>query len=271
MRLTASLVLYQNDPAEFGVAIASYLDGSDGSLIVVDNSPAPLSHPAFSDPRVEYIFAGANLGFGRAHNLALAHVAGDSDAHLLLNPDVAFGPDVLPALVSFLALHPDAGAVMPSIRYRDGSIQRLCKLLPTPIDLLLRRFVPINAVRQHINRRYELHGLSQDKAISIPSLSGCFLLVRTEALVAIGGFDGRYFMYMEDVDLIRRIGDRWETMYEPHVSVTHGYAKESYSNPRLRRAHIRSALQYFLKWGFLFDRTRRARNRAALARTQRRR
>lgn len=264
MRLSASLVLYNNDPAEFGVAIANYLDGSDGTLIVIDNSPDPLTHPLFADDRVDYVFAGDNLGFGRGHNRALERIGGQSDAHLLLNPDVAFKADVLPALLRFLNAHPDVGAVMPSIRYRDGSLQRLCKLLPTPIDLLLRRFVPIAALRRRINQRYELHDLSQSVPAAIPSLSGCFLLVRTEALVAIGGFDERFFMYMEDVDLVRRIGDHWATMYEPGVSVTHGYAKASYSDPRLRAAHIRSALMYFAKWGFVVDSTRRRRNRATL-------
>lgn len=271
MRLSASLVLYNNDPAEFGAAIASFLDGSDGTLTVIDNSPAPLSHPLFSNDRVEYVFAGENLGFGRGHNRALTMIGDRSDVHLLLNPDVVFGTDVLPALVNFLQAHPDAGAVMPSIRYRDGSLQRLCKLLPTPIDLLLRRFVPIPALRRRINHRYELHRLSQSAPVPIPSLSGCFLLVRTGALAAIGGFDERFFMYMEDVDLVRRIGDRWATMYEPRVSVTHGYAKASYSDPHLRAAHIRSALIYFAKWGFVFDRTRWTRNRATLERLRRQR
>ncbi len=264
MRLSASLVLYNNDPAEFGAAIASYLDGSHGTLTVIDNSPVSLTHPLFSNNRVEYVFAGENLGFGRGHNRALAMIGNRSDAHLLLNPDVAFGADVLPELIAFLRAHPGVGAVMPNVRYRDGSLQQLCKLLPTPVDLLLRRFLPIPALRRWINQRYELHGLSQSAPSAIPSLSGCFLLVRTEALGAIGGFDERYFMYMEDVDLVRRIGDRWTTMYEPRVSVTHGFAKASYSDPRLRAAHIRSALIYFAKWGFVLDRTRRVRNRATL-------
>ncbi|MBD8552725.1 glycosyltransferase family 2 protein [Sphingomonas sp. CFBP 8764] len=266
MRLSASLVLYNNDPAEFGMAIASYLNGSNGTLTVIDNSPVPLTHPQFADDRVEYVFAGENLGFGRGHNRALAMIGDRSDAHLLLNPDVAFGAEVLPRLLDFLQTHPGVGAIMPSIRYRDGSLQQLCKLLPTPVDLLLRRFVPIAALRRRINQRYELHGLSQSAPSAIPSLSGCFLLVRTEALTSIGGFDERFFMYMEDVDLVRRIGDRWTTMYQPGVSVTHGYAKASYSDPRLRAAHIRSALSYFAKWGFFVDRTRHVRNRATLER-----
>lgn len=266
MRLSASLVLYNNPTEQFGAAMRSFLDGSDGTLVVIDNSPEPLRHPLFEDPRVQYVFAGENLGFGRGHNRALRIVAQTSDVHLFLNPDILFGPEVLPHLLAHFAQHPQAGAVMPRIEYLDGSLQRLCKRLPTPLDLIFRRFIPIAAVQQAINRRYELHDLAQDAPAVIPSISGCFLLVRTAILHDIGGFDERYFMYMEDVDLVRRIGDRWDTVYVPAVHVAHAYEKSSYKSGALRSAHVRSALQYFSKWGWVFDATRSRRNRGVAAR-----
>lgn len=266
MRLSASLVLFHNDPALYGPAMQSFLDGCDGVLHVVDNSASPLQHPLFEHPRVRYLFAGRNLGFGAAHNLALARLGGESDAHLLLNPDISFGPDVLPALVRCFDADPSIGALMPRIQYPNGDLQHLCKLLPTPVDLILRRFIPVAAVRDSINRRYELHALRQDRQAEIPTLSGCFLLVRTALLQQVGGFDERYFMYMEDVDLVRRIGDLARTVYEPSVSVTHAYAKGSYRNKKLLQYHLKSAIRYFQKWGWLVDRTRSERNRRMLAR-----
>jgi hypothetical protein len=71
-------------------------------------------------------------------------------------------------------------------------------------------------------------------------------------------------MYMEDVDLSRRIGRLARTVFYPAVSITHAYQKGSYKNSRLLSHHIRSALKYFNKWGWLFDADRRAVNRAAL-------
>lgn len=266
LRITASLVLFHNVPEQFGAAMQSFLDGCpEGRLIVVDNSAAPLSHPLFAHPRARHLFAGRNLGFGAGHNRAIALLDDGSDLHLLLNPDIRFGPDVLPALAECMAEQPDIGALMPRIVYPDGELQRLTKLLPTPVDLILRRFIPSAAIRAHINRRYELHGLAQDRRSDVPSLSGCFLLVRTPLLKALAGFDERYFMYMEDVDLVRRIGDRARTVYEPAVAVTHDYAKGSYRNPKLLRYHLRSALSYFGKWGWLVDGARSQRNRAVLA------
>lgn len=224
----------------------------------------PLQHVLFEHPRVRYVYAGENLGFGKAHNRAIEMIAGTFDAHLLLNPDISFEPHVLPELCRFLEANRGVGAVMPRITYPDGRLQRLFKLLPTPVDLLLRRFIPSERIKAKINRRYEMHGLSQDRPSRVPTLSACFLLIRSELLSRLGGFDERFFMYMEDVDLVRRIGDVAETVYVPSVQIVHGYAKGSYRSRKLLGYHLRSAVLYFFKWGWFFDRTRKMRNRFAL-------
>ena len=265
MRLTSSLVLYNNPAEQFGEAVRAFLEGSDGQLVVIDNSPVPLTHDLFGHPRVRYKFAGNNLGFGRAHNYALAMIGEESDVHLYLNPDISFEPAVLPELLNHFRTNAAAGAVMPRIEYMDGSLQRLCKLLPTPIDLFARRFIPIKALQQAINHRYELHALPQDKVVTIPFLSGCFLLARTHILRDLKGFDERYFMYMEDVDLVRRIGDQWQTNYVPSVSVSHGYQRESLNNRRLKKIHIQSTVRYFQKWGWIWDLQRYRRNKQVIA------
>ena len=78
----------------------------------------------------------------------------------------------------------DIGALMPRVNYPDGSLQRVCKLLPTPIDLIFRRFIPIKSIRNRINNRYELHDLPQDKLVDVPTISGCFMILRSELLRA---------------------------------------------------------------------------------------
>jgi len=268
--ITASLVLYCNKTAQFSRAIASYLNSCNGEIDVIDNSPEPLECDYFLNPRVHYLHVGRNLGFGAGHNLALRRVLNASDFHVVLNPDVEFESNVIPALVELLEADENAGVVMPRIDYPDGSLQNLCKLLPTPRDLFLRRFSFGNSVRKRLNDRYELHGLSQVKTSIVPSLSGCFLVFRTDVLRQVGIFDERYFMYMEDVDLVRRVGDRARTLYHPLVTVRHDYAKGSYKNRRLLRFHIISAVRYFFKWGWVFDPVRTARNRNALGLLKRR-
>lgn len=268
--LTASLVLYNNDPAEFGRAISSFLaSSSTGEIWVSDNSPQPLQHELLDDRRVHYAFNDQNLGFGAGHNRVIEQLPSRSNLHLFMNPDVYFKPAVLPALEGIMSHDGTIGAIMPRISYPDGSLQRLAKLLPTPVDLILRRFLPVSAMCRRLNSRYELHDLPQDKETEVPLLSGCFLLVRSAALRRIGGFDEQYFMYLEDFDLVRRIGDFSKIIYAPTVEVVHGYAKGSYSNRKLFEWHVKSAIKYFNKWGWIFDRQRSQRNAAMLDRLSR--
>jgi len=258
------MVLYDNRPELFGAAIQSFLDCDPNSRIaIVDNSAQSLRHDLFRHERVTYVFPGRNLGFGSGHNLAFGKVA-RGDFHLLLNPDVKFSAAAVQDLLAFAASDSGIGALMPRICFPNGSLHRLCKLLPTPFDLLLRRFIPLSFLQEIRRGTYELHGLPQDRVIDVPSLSGCFLMLRTALFKELGGFAERYFMYMEDVDLVRRIGDRARTVYYPFVTVEHEYTKGSYKNKRLLGYHVLSALKYFSKWGWCFDADRTQRNAQVL-------
>jgi GT2 family glycosyltransferase len=87
------------------------------------------------------------------------------------------------------------------------------------------------------------------------------MFMRTAILQQVGLFDPRFFLYMEDVDLCRRIGAVSQTLYYPHARVIHGYAKGSYRDPHLLRLHLASAVRYFNKWGWFFDPVRSRLNR----------
>lgn len=78
------------------------------------------------------------------------------------------------------------------------------------------------------------------------------MFARMSILKQVDGFDERYFMYAEDLDLCRRIGKVAQTMYYPKVSVYHAYAKGSYKNRKLLRYHMCSMIKYFNKWGWLW-------------------
>ncbi|OJI04847.1 hypothetical protein AOC28_06920 [Polynucleobacter sp. MWH-Adler-W8] len=262
--ISGSLVLFHNDPSIFGQAITSFLEGCDGVLYIVDNSEYQSHHELFENSRVKYTFLGCNIGFGAAHNYAIHRLFPISDIHLILNPDVRFKPDVLPFLSKKMEAELDIGAMMPKVLYPNGELQYLCKLLPSPATLFFRRFIPISYFQNIINRRYELHALSEEHSAEIPSISGCFMLARTSIALKIGGFDTRYFMYMEDVDLVRRIGDHARILYEPYVFVEHGYAKGSYKNRALLIIHLKSAIKYFNKWGWFYDPIRILRNKKVI-------
>jgi hypothetical protein len=260
--VAVSVVTYNTDPTELLALLQSMQTTAvDVSVTVVDNSPDDTLRPVAEEAGAFYIYPGVNLGFGAAHNLALRRSLPRARYQLVVNPDIVMSAAVLPALCEFMEAHPQVGQVMPAVHYLDGSEQRLTKRLPTPADLFLRRFVPgAKSLFHDVWQRYEMHDVDLSRACEVPCLSGCFMFLRSAVLEEVGLFDERYFMYMEDVDLCRRIGGVGETVFYPGVSVVHGYSKGSYRNSRLFAMHLRSAIRYFTKWGWLFDQDRRARN-----------
>jgi hypothetical protein len=236
--------------------------------VVVDNGSSDEIRDAVQGMGGTYIRPGTNLGFGRGHNLALKQLAGvDAPYHLILNPDIVFDVGALSRLADVMDSHPDVGLMMPKVLYPDGSNQYLCKLLPAPIDLVLRRFLP--GPWKHLARKrigsYELRSLDSDAPAYVPSLSGCFMFARRSVLEAVGGFDERFFLYMEDVDLCRRMLGVSRLLYWPGVTVEHVHQMGSYRSRKLLFLHIRSAIQYFNKWGWFSDKTRTQVNRETLA------
>ena len=205
------------------------------------------------------------MGYGKAHNIAIKKsIEQGLSYHIILNPDIIIEKGSLEKLTEYMEQHPEVGNIMPKIIYPNGELQYLCKLLPSPIDLIFRRFIPIKKWKDAINERYELHSFGYDKIKNIPNLSGCFMFLRTEALKKVGLFDENIFMYLEDIDLNRRIHSKYKTIYYPDTIVIHEHQKESYKNRKLLKAHIQSAIYYFNKYGWLFDKERTAINKNVL-------
>jgi len=260
--VTVSIVLYKSNLKLMEEVIASvYKTTLNFKLYLVDNSPDDALRVLKKDDRCEYIYNAANLGFGKAHNIAIKRALEESRYHLVLNPDVYFGEGVLEGIFNYMEGHPDVGQIMPRIMYPDGETQHLCKLLPSPVDLFLRRFFPWFPGAEARNRRYELLDSGYNKIMNIPYLSGCFMFFRISALREVGLFDERIFMYIEDADLTRRMHQRYKTLYYPEVSIYHHYHKGSYKNVRLMLYNIHGAVIYFTKWGWIFDGERKQINR----------
>jgi GT2 family glycosyltransferase len=268
--LNISIVLYHNREEQIKKAIESVLNTDlNITLYLVDNSSTnSLGELERIDKRIVYIFNNSNLGFGKAHNIALKKsIEKNIPYHLVLNPDVYFEKGVLEELYNFMENNKDVGLVMPKILYPDGNIQYLCKLLPTPLDLFGRRFLnfgPFKKIVEKRNEIYELKFTGYDKIMEVPYLSGCFMFIRTEVLKRVGLFDERFFMYLEDTDLSRRIHRVAKTVYYPYVYIYHEYGKGSYKSLKLLYYHIKSAIKYFNKYGWFFDKEREEINRKIL-------
>ncbi len=263
--LSISIVTYETAPALLETVLSSIAGSAISKRVyIVDNSSSHNLKDIAENYGAIYFHPGRNLGFGRGHNLALKAVGSSSKYHLILNPDVSFGPSVLHEIYEFMDLNPGIGWLMPRILYPDGSQQDLCKRLPTPWNLLSRRFLAIRAASflQKNQRRFRCEDVDLSKPRSVPNLSGCFAFVRTNLLQAVGGFDERFFLYLEDTDLVRRIGEISHTVFYPYVSVYHVRGRGSYRDFKLLGYHLRSAVQYFCKWGWLIDDKRKKVNQS---------
>jgi len=264
--VTASMVLYNNGEAMVAGAVGSILESSlVDRLYVVDNSPNKSNMSIMSNDRVDYIHTENNSGYGPGHNIAMRLVLnGESKYHIVANPDIVASGEVIESLNGFMDFNSDVGLVMPKVLYPDGSIQYLCKLLPSPYMMLIRRLLPFKKLRQKRNQVYEMRFTDYERTMDVPCLSGCFMFLRTDVLRNAGLFDERYFMYFEDVDLCRRIRNYSRLVYFSEAGIFHNYSKGSYKNGKLFMHHIASAVRYFNKWGWVFDSERKRINQETL-------
>jgi GT2 family glycosyltransferase len=263
-KLRASIVVYKTDPNQLRLVMDYFLNSTiTGILTIIDNSPTDQLRQLCSRTGVEYIYNSKNVGYGRAHNIALKKSINQSLYHLVLNPDVSFEPDALEKIFHFMEEHPQAGLTMPKVFSAEGELQMLCKLLPTPLDLATRRFFPFDSWFKKLNARYEMKNGGYERVMNVPFLSGCFMFLRTEAIKQVGLFDERFFLYAEDTDLSRRLHEQFLTLFFPGAEIRHVHARGSYKDFWLTMQNLKSAIQYFNKWGWFFDADRIAINQRA--------
>ena len=241
-------------------SLAASLDADQAvNLTVVDNGSSDDTLAvvrAFGERRprgveLHVTIAPENLGYGRGHNLALHGVS--SKYHVICNPDIIFRENPLRTLQDYLDRHDDVGLLCPKVLNEDLTPQHLNKRLPTVLDLFLRRFLPKAArslFRARLDR-YEMRDVPYDAIIDVPFVSGAFLFCRLEALRRVSGFDPRYFLYFEDVDLSRSVQQAgFRTVCLPTASVVHLWGRAHHTSPRLAFTFVRNGLRYFNKWGF---------------------
>ena len=217
----------------------------------VDMQKAPTS-----SKKLCYMAMDTNMGYGRAHNVALRESAyHKTEFHLVMNSDIRVKAEDIDAMHDFMLMNPQVGQLMPKVLNPDGTQQYLAKRLPSPLDVFGRRFLPKRWIEKR-NARFELRDLDLTRPVNAPYLSGCFMMLRTKAAVEAGLFDERYFMYPEDIDLTRTIHRNYLTLYYPEWSIVHAHARDSYKYKHMLRIHIQNLCLYFNKWGWLFDKER---------------
>lgn len=174
------------------------------------------------------------LGFGHNHNQALALARG---THVcVLNPDIRLTENPFPALLRE-ADRTGVGLVAPAILSAALAVEDSARRFPTPWSLLRRRTGGDDG-------RYRY--ARGDAPTPVDWVAGMFMLARTEAYRAVGGFDQRYFLYCEDIDLCARMWrSRRSVMLCPGVAAIHDARRDSHRQMKFLRWHAASYLRYF--------------------------
>ncbi|MCW1959987.1 MAG: glycosyltransferase family 2 protein [Mycobacterium sp.] len=199
-------------------------------------------------PGTRLLRTGGNLGYGTAVNRAVATVPADGEGNefvLVANPDVVWSPGSIDCMLEAAGRWPQAGAVGPLIRDPDGAVYPSARHLPSLIRGGMHAVVGFVWKNNPWTRSYRQEHLEPSER-PVGWLSGSCLLLRRKAFDAIGGFDERYFMYMEDVDLGDRLGRAgWLNVYVPGAEILHDKGHSTGRNPsRNLRAHHDSTYIY---------------------------
>ena len=266
--ITVSIVTYKTDTEELKHCLGSLNSCLVRKIYVVDNSRQQATADFCSTvEKVEYI-GSDNVGYGAGHNIAIRKAKKlGTKYHLVLNSDVYFGEEVLPALVDYMNANEDVGQVQPNIVYPDGTLQYGCRLLPTPINLISRRFL-FHSWNEVINKSFLLYDFYRKTPMNLPYHQGSFMLFRTDCFRKVGLFDERFFMYPEDIDMTRRMHKHYRTMFWPEVTIVHAHRAASYTSLRMLWVHSYNMIKYFNKWGWVFDKERREWNKQILSKVR---
>lgn|SRR5574344_1929316 len=262
--ITVSIVTYMTDLEELKKCLESLSSSIVKKIYIIDNSQQKyIEKFCLKYYNIDYI-ASKNVGYGAGHNKAIKLVMEtDVKYHLVLNSDVYFEPSVLEKITEYMELNKDVSMVQPNIIYPNGDAQNTCRLLPSPANLIFRRFLP-KRIMKSMDERYTLSFWNHKKELNIPYHQGSFLFIRKSCFKDVGLFDERFFMYPEDIDITRRMHTKSRTMFWPGVTIIHAHRAASYKSKKMLKIHIVNMIKYFNKWGWIFDSQRRIWNKEVL-------
>jgi N-acetylglucosaminyl-diphospho-decaprenol L-rhamnosyltransferase len=246
--LVVVTVTYSPGP-HLGRFLASLSHATDRpvTVIMADNGSTDGSPEEAVEryPNARLLRTGANLGYGTAVNRAVAEIGPESEFFVVANPDVQWGPRAIDLLLEAAARWPRAGALGPLIRDPDGSVYPSARHQPSLIRGGMHAVIGPMWKSNPWTAAYRQEKLEPSER-PVGWLSGSCLLLRRVAFDEVAGFDERYFMYMEDVDLGDRLGKAgWQNVYVPSAEVLHNKGHATGRDPaRNLAAHHKSTYTF---------------------------
>lgn len=225
-------------------SLTSEIADLNAEIIVVDNASTDGSQDTIQKDfhHVKLIKNDTNVGFAKANNIGIEHSIGKYVC--LVNPDVVILDGCIEKMCAYMNENPSVGILGPKILNSDLTLQKSCRKHPTLLNtfcraLALDRVFPFFTFYPH------------DRIRRVEVLSGCFLMVRREAVKEVGLLDEGFFMYAEDKDWCRRFCEaHWEVVYFPDAEVIHYGGASSSNQPvkffiEMHRANLKYWNKYY--------------------------
>ena len=263
--LNISIVIYTLEDSVLSKTIQSIINSSRNlpshlcieKIYLIDNgnNQKDLSNLikkfAYTSLTIEYYSTGKNLGYGRAHNIAIEDY--NTKYHLILNPDVQISQTSLYKGLKYLENNEEVVAVAPSAVDGENDVQYLAKSYPSLLVLLVRALdlKYLNDLFTQQLEKYELRQVVRNKKTKeVQIISGCFMLCKTSALKKTGGFDSRYFLYFEDFSLSIELQKIGKIMYLPDMEIIHFGGNSSRKGIKHICMFVLSMIKFFNKYGW---------------------
>lgn len=220
--------------------LGQYCCGSPFELLLTLNleEALPFAETDFPFP-IKIIRNATPLGFSANHNRAFAQSSGE--LFCVMNPDIRLNKNPFPALISCLQ-DASVGVVAPLVVNQNGEIEDSARRFPTPLKILCK------ATGGCKGGDYAV----KDEVIYPDWVGGMFMLFHREVFDQLGGFDERYFLYYEDVDLCARLRLRgYEVALCPDAKAIHHAHRSSHTSLKFMKWHLTSMARFFCSPPFL--------------------
>jgi len=260
MKLSVTLVNYNQKyfPRMCIESLKQSVTDFEYEIVAVDNNSTDESveylEQEGESATIKFIKSPENLGYGRGHNLAAENSIGEYV--LIMNVDITVEKDTLQRLMDYMTKHKEIGILGPKLIYHNRDVQASCRRDMGFTDLAIKRS-PLRHIPPFKNRceRYLMKDFDHKKTQEVDLLVGAFFLMKKDVFDEVGGFDPRYFLFMEDFDLCKKVRSRgYKIVYYPEVEAVHYHKRLSQGGileqftKKTFWLHVSSAIKYFWKW-----------------------